>query len=585
MASPHEITEPLPERANPWQLLTAFNSSAPRWPGALRAALAIFIPGAVALMLGFHDEMFLIAAGGCAVIYGEGHPYRSRWRVMTIAGLFIATGATAGAFVGSVVWGQIDQGGSQWWLLLSALFCSIIATVGVFVQNALRLRPPGSFFVIMVAGGSTMVARLGFNPLEVGLWTVLGAATGVLLGILPSFIDPHAPERRAVITLDKAVSDFETADQPSLAQRHQCSTALAAAWEALGDAGVIHNGRIIRPELDFLVRRTQESQLRLVRRTAELGLNLSDTQGLTDTPTMVDPTRAAIPHTRPTNNYRIFRSMDWNSHASVTAQKVLIACLTAGAVGIAAGFDRPDWAIVSAMLMLQWGPDRTAGQVRGLHRLIGSLLGVGLFAVFHLLEFSGWTLLIALAVCQFGAEVFVVKNYAFCVIFTTPLALLLGNAVTDPLGDVVVSRTVEVFLSVLFASLALWFWRPGATAGDHRRLVGRSFRQMGAVLGALMTGSPERATEQRRDLQYELLSERRAIQSLAEDDRPEAEARWAEHLRIQRMGYHLLDFANANNDREIPLAELAGLADHVRSAKESSIFDEPDPDGSGRRSS
>lgn len=78
-------------------------------------------------------------------------------------------------------------------------------------------------------------------------------------------------------------------------------------------------------------------------------------------------------------------------------------------------------------------------------------------------------------------------------------------------------------------------------------------------------------------MQYELLSERRAIQSLAEDDRAEAEARWAEHLRIQRTGYHLLDFANANNDREVTLPEIAGLADHVRSAKESSIFDEPAP--------
>lgn len=394
------------------------------------------------------------------------------------------------------------------------------------MQNALRLRPPGSFFVIMVSGGSTMVARLGFNPFEVALWTLVGVGSGLVLGLLPALLDPHAPERRAVVTLDRAVADFEAADKPTLAQRHQCANALAAAWEALGDARIVHAGRIVRPRLDFLVRRTQECQIRLVGRTAELGLSLSDTAGITDTPTMVDPARSAIPHTRPSNNYRIFRSMDLNSHASVTAQKVFIACITAGVAGIALGLNRPDWAIVSAMLMLQWGPDRTAGQIRGIHRLIGSLLGIGLFAAFHVLQFQGWQLLIALAVCQFFAEVFAVKNYAFCVIFTTPLALLMGNAVADPLGGVVVSRTAEVLLSIVFASLALWLWRPGAVRSEHTRLVHRAFAQMGAVIGGLATGTPAESVNTRRDLQYELLSERRAIQALAEADRTEAEARW-----------------------------------------------------------
>lgn len=563
----HDLDEPLPARANPWQLLTAVNSSAPRWPGALRAALSIFLPGAVALSLGFATEMFLIAAGSCAVIYGEGHPYRSRARIIALAGVFIAGGATAGAFIGSVVWGQIDAGGSQWWLLLSALFASTIAAAGVFVQNALRLRPPGSFFVIMVAGGSTMVARLGLNPFEVGLWALVGISSGFVLGMLPALLDPHAPERRAVVTLDKAVADFEVADNPTLAQRHRCSTALAAAWEALGDARIVHSGRIVQPTLDFLVHRTQEAQLRLVRRTAELGLRLGDTESITDTPTMVDPSRAAIPHTRPSNTYRIYRSMNLNSHAAVTAQKVFLACISAAVVGIALGFDRPDWAIVSAMLMLQWGPDRIAGQIRGVHRLVGSLLGIGLFAVFHLLQFHGWQLLIALAICQFFAEIFVVRNYAFCVIATTPLALLMGNAVTDPLAEVVSSRIVEVLLSVIFASLALWLWRPGAVGREHERLVHRAFSQMGALLGGLATGTPEESVNTRRDLQYELLSERRAIASLAEADRAEARQRWARHLQVQRTGYHLIDFCNANNDREVSIAEVAELANYVRSAK------------------
>lgn len=567
MSTPENLREPMPQRPNPWQLLTAFHSSAPRWPGALRAALAIFLPGAAALLLGFDNVMLLIAAGGCTVIYGEGHPYRARWRVMVIAGGLLTLGTTGGAFVGSTAWEQIDTGATLWWLLVPALYCTAMATVGAFVQNALHLRPPGAFFIVMVSGGATMVARLGINPIEVGLWASIGAATGVLLGIAPALFDAHAPERRAVITLDKAVADFEAAEEPTLSQRHQAADALAAAWEALGDAGVIHAGSIAKPELTYLVTRTRESQLRLARRTAELGMNLSDTDRLTDSPSLVDPSRAAIPHTRPSNSYRIYRSLDPNSHAMITAQKVMIASLAAAVIGIAFGFTRPDWAIVSALLTLQWGPNRWSGQIRGLHRVIGSLLGIGVFAAFHLMGLSGWGLLIALAICQFGAEFFVVKNYALCVIFTTPLALLLGNSVTDPLGEVVVSRTVEVLLSVVFASLALWFWASRSDGRNHAGLVVRAFGQMGDLLGALTTTSPEGATRQRRDLQYELLSERAAILALAEADRAEAARRWDDHLLIQRTGYAMLDYCNAHNDRELSFAELASLAEALRDAR------------------
>lgn len=286
----------LPQRANPWQLLTAFNDSAPRWPGALRAALAIFIPGAIALAAGYEHEMFLIAAGGCAVIYGEGHPYRSRASVMITAGLLLSLGAMSGAFVGSVVWSN----GAHWWLLLSALFCTAISAIGAFVQNALRLAPPGAFFIVMVSGGSTMVARLGFNPVEVGLWAMVGAASGVILGMLPALVDPHGPERRNVEAVERAVAEF--VKNPHLSQRLQCQTALEKAWTSLGDAGIINLGEVVMPSQKELVARTQRAQHTLITHAHKLGLNQTDPESATDTPAMLDPERDEIPLTRPSKS-------------------------------------------------------------------------------------------------------------------------------------------------------------------------------------------------------------------------------------------------------------------------------------------
>jgi hypothetical protein len=96
---------------------------------------------------------------------------------MGYAALCLAVGQMAGAFVGSVVWPQIDAGGSDWWMLLIALYTTAIAVVVAFVQNALRLPLPGGFFIVMASGGATMVAKQGMNPVEVGVWARGSAAS------------------------------------------------------------------------------------------------------------------------------------------------------------------------------------------------------------------------------------------------------------------------------------------------------------------------------------------------------------------------------------------------------------------------
>ncbi|RSZ62376.1 FUSC family protein [Corynebacterium hylobatis] len=548
-------SEPLPARPGFWELLTAFHSPGRRWPGALRAALALAIPGAIALLLGYDNEMLLIAAGGFAVIYGEGLPFRTRWRVMATAGALLAGSAMAGAFVGSVVFSHE----SHWWLLLAALFTTVVATIGAFVQNALRLPPPGSFFIVMVAGGSTMVARLGLNPVEVGAWALVGAASGITLGMLPALWNRHGPETSAVKTLEKAVADFLRSDR-SVAKLHQAHSALSSAWYSLADAGVIGAGRILDESRRDLVERTMRGHITL----ATAGDREQEAEDLTDTPVYMDLSRRAIPHSRPSASYRLYRSMHRYSHATLTAAKVFLAALLCGVVGILFGLDRPDWAIVSALLILQWGPDRLPGTIRGLHRLLGSVVGIGLFAAFYAFDLGVWGLLLALAVCQFYAEIFVVRNYIFTVIFTTPLALMMGNALALPLGETLVSRTAEVLLSVIFAVAVLWLWPRDAKPRHHERLAELCNRAMGSLLGALLTKTPDGSLPERRDLQFELISERRAAQSLAQEFPEVAAERWGRHLELQYAGYEILDHCNAHPDRELSLGEIADLSARVR---------------------
>ena len=86
-----QLDYPIPQRPSTTQLLTAFNSASVRWPGALRAGLAILLPGAIALLTGHDYAILLISTGAFTVIFGEGHPYRTRPRVMLTAGTALIT--------------------------------------------------------------------------------------------------------------------------------------------------------------------------------------------------------------------------------------------------------------------------------------------------------------------------------------------------------------------------------------------------------------------------------------------------------------------------------------------------------------
>ena len=97
------MEHPLPQRPSALQLFTAFNTSARRWPGALRAALAIIIPGSVAILIGHPDAVLLVSAGAFSVIYGEGHPYRTRRRIILTAGALLTLAATVGSLIDGLV--------------------------------------------------------------------------------------------------------------------------------------------------------------------------------------------------------------------------------------------------------------------------------------------------------------------------------------------------------------------------------------------------------------------------------------------------------------------------------------------------
>jgi hypothetical protein len=128
-----------------------------------------------------------------------------------------------------------------------------------------------------------------------------------------------------------------------------------------------------------------------------------------------------------------------------------LAVLIAGSLATAAGIGHSYWAMVAAVVPMA-ARDLTGQLIRGAHRLLGTLLGLGLAALLLTLPLHGLLLVAVVVLLQMGAELLIGRNYGLALVFVTPLALLLGQlAVARPAGPLLRDRALETLLGVAVA--------------------------------------------------------------------------------------------------------------------------------------
>ena len=125
------------------------------------------------------------------------------------------------------------------------------------------------------------------------------------------------------------------------------------------------------------------------------------------------------------------------------------AALVAGILGLASGLPFPYWAQIAAVVPLS-APGRPAQVERGLHRVVGSTLGIVTTGFLLSFPAEAWQLVVWVVILQFLAETYVLRNYALALLFITPLALLMVQlANPQPVGPMLQARVLETAIGVV----------------------------------------------------------------------------------------------------------------------------------------
>jgi len=146
--------------------------------------------------------------------------------------------------------------------------------------------------------------------------------------------------------------------------------------------------------------------------------------------------------------------------------RLVIATGIAVLVTAPLGIHRAYWVVVAVVAILQNGHRLRLTALRGVHRVLGTLVGLGLFALISLASPSGIWLALLLMALQFVVELVVIRNYGLALVFITPLALTIAaQAGTSDVGVIVGERFSDTLLgaviatAVLLAALGLMRWR------------------------------------------------------------------------------------------------------------------------------
>ena len=136
---------------------------------------------------------------------------------------------------------------------------------------------------------------------------------------------------------------------------------------------------------------------------------------------------------------------------------VVVAVATAGLLSLPLGIHHSYWVIMVAGAVLQASHLSRFSTIRAVHRVLGTVLGVGIFGFIRLAEPGGLWLALVLGLLQFAIEVVVARHYALALTFITPTALTISAAggMADPLA-LAAERLVDTLLGAAVAMGVLW---------------------------------------------------------------------------------------------------------------------------------
>lgn len=151
------------------------------------------------------------------------------------------------------------------------------------------------------------------------------------------------------------------------------------------------------------------------------------------------------------------------------AKELVVRTVIVAVIGTAASLayvdpERAYWTVAAGVVVVGVVPGRGPAITRGLHRTVGTVLGVGVYTAIAAPDLPPLAIAFILGGLQFVTEIAIVRHYALATAALTPLALILVSSAEGQFGslELVGERVADTLVGAGLAVATALIHRPAA---------------------------------------------------------------------------------------------------------------------------
>ncbi|MFJ8066501.1 FUSC family protein [Psychrobacillus sp. NPDC096426] len=558
------------------------------WIRAICAGICSASPIVIGILLGNFQYGLIAGIGGFAYLYVWNEPFLQRAKKI----FFVALGLSA-----SIGFGILTASSP----ILFAILIGLIGGIGTFIFGALKIPGPASiFFVIVFAMTSASHPDPKLASTYAGL-VLLGGVFAWIIAMVGWFFNPHGPETNAVkrVYLQLAsllqtvgTEQFNVArERTVLALRDADATLIAgfASWNSsliykrlylLKDRASI----IFSDILEMSAEGRKELPIELGQTVEALAHSLHPKQSR-ETPIILQPEETdkavdrlfskiydadailnepmtkinqEITITKPTLSSVFSDAFDKNSIVFISALKYGVVLMIASLIAFAFEFDRSYWIPVSCGATML-GSTIMSTFHRGIQRAIGTIVGILIVTIVLSIGPTGIWVAFCILVSSFFTELFMVRNYAFAVMFITPSSILIAENTTKihSLSYFATARITDIIIGILIGLAGVLLIGNRSASSRLPHLIAKTIRSESQLFFMLFSEPNSSMNIDKSKTLNKLrtnLVNLRTIYTTALGEVPtnkEAlELLWPAIFSIEQIGY-VLEFSSNHSERPI----------------------------------
>ena len=494
------------------------------WERAISAGICSSMPVLIGLLVGNFPYGLIAGIGGFSYLYVWNEPYPQRAKKIFFVALGLAVSNGLGILTASSPFAF-------------AVILGLIGAVGTFIFGALKIPGPASiFFVIVFAMTSASPVDPTLAPLRAGL-VFLGGAFAWLVAMSGWFFHPHGPEMKSVkrIYSELAVLVDSVGTEQFNAAREKTVLALTDAESTLLAGYVSWKSSTIFKQLYLLKEKANSIFLDILEMAADGRTNLPSSIGETlqalaysldrtkrepmkipqpkendqavdrllsklyDADAIMTESTSRINQdlniTKPTLISIFLDAFDKNSIVFLSSLKYGTVLMVAAMIAFAFDFNRSYWIPVSCGAIML-GSTIISTFHRAIQRAIGTTVGILIASIILSIHPAGFMVAFFILLLGGLTELFMVRNYAFAVMFITPNSLLMAETTTKlhNLPYFATARMIDILIGAVIGLMGVLLVGSRSASSRLPHLIAKTIRSQSQTFFKLYSEQKKEST-------------------------------------------------------------------------------------------